>query len=58
MTLKEEQEYFEADVSPFEQYKAMLEQEKHQVLSEMAKGFRRYEPTSFYVKSGARKRLV
>jgi hypothetical protein len=28
MMLKEEQEYFETQVSPFEQYRAMLEREK------------------------------
>ena len=28
MTLKEESEYFETDVSPYEQYRAMLDREK------------------------------
>ena len=58
MTLKEECEYFETDVSPYEQYKEMLEQEKYQLLSEKVKGFGRYEPECYYVKSGQRKRLV
>lgn len=31
MTLKEEHDYFEADISPFEQYCSMLEQEKFQI---------------------------
>jgi hypothetical protein len=29
MTLKEETEYFETDISPYEQYRAMLEQERY-----------------------------
>ena len=58
MTLKEENEYFETDISPFEQYRAILEQEKYQSLSEKAKGFSRYEPESYYVRSGERKKLV
>ena len=52
MTLKEEQEYFETDVSPYEQYRAMLEQEKYQVLSEKAKGCGRFEPNCYYVRRG------
>lgn len=58
MTLKEECEYFETDISPYEQYKAMLEQEKYQIASEKTKGFGRYQPYSYFVKSGSRKRLV
>ena len=56
--MKEENEYFETDISPFEQYRAILEQEKYQILSEKAKGFSRYEPESYYVRSGERKKLV
>lgn len=58
MTLKEEREYFEADISPYEQYKEMLKQEKTQLLNEKAKGFARYEPFSYYASSGQRTRLV
>ena len=58
MTLKEECEYFETDISPFEQYNQMLEQEKYQLLSEREKRFDRYQPNCFYVKSGQRCRLV
>jgi hypothetical protein len=58
MTLKEETEYFETDVSPYEQYRAMLNQERQQILSEQMKGFGRYQPDSYYAASGARKRLI
>ena len=42
MTLKEESEYFETDISPYEQYRAMLNQESYQILSEQMKGFARF----------------
>ncbi len=57
MTLKEEHDYFEADISPFEQYCSMLEQEKFQIQREQQKGYAKYEPDSFYAREG-RKRLV
>lgn len=31
MTLKDENDYFEADFSPYEQYRRMLNQEKTQI---------------------------
>ena len=58
MTLKEEGDYFETDVSPYEQYRAMLEQESYQLLSEQMKGFGTYQPDCYYVSSGARRKLV
>ena len=58
MTLKEEGDYFETDVSPYEQYRSMIDQEAYQLLSEQMKGFSRFQPLSHYVKSGERKRLV
>ena len=58
MTLKEETEYFETDISPYEQYRAMLDQERYQILSEQMKGFARFEPETYYASSGARKNLV
>jgi len=36
----------------------MLEQEKYQLYCERGKGFGRFEPNSFFVRSGARKRLI
>jgi hypothetical protein len=55
MTLKEEGDYFETDISPYEQYRSMLDQESYQILSEQMKGFGRYQPDCYYVKSGARR---
>lgn len=58
MTLKEENDYFECDVAPHEQYHALLEMEHRQLLSEHARGFSYYQPDSHYVKSGKRKQLI
>lgn len=58
MTLKEEDDYFEVDFSPYEQYRKMLLQEKTQVKSEAAKGFHKYTPQSSFVRFGHRARLV
>ena len=58
MTLKEQGDYLETDISPYEQYRSMLEQETYQLLSEQMKGFSRYQPQSHYVRSGERTRMV
>lgn len=58
MTLKEEDEYCESDLSPYEQYKSMLEKEKFQIISEKSKGFYKYLPNQHFVKQGHRKELV
>eukprot|EP00347_Sterkiella_histriomuscorum_P011250 403373169 len=58
MTLKEEEDYCETDISPFEQYREMLKSEIYQIQSERVKGFYRYQPDSSFVKEGYRKNLV
>jgi hypothetical protein len=58
MTLKDEEDYFEADFSPYEQYRRMLNQEKTQVKNDQAKGTYRYMPQQGFVKFGHREKLV
>ncbi|CDW87491.1 cyclin-j-like protein [Stylonychia lemnae] len=58
MTLKEEEEYCETDISPFEQYREMLSREQYQIQSERVKGFYKYQPHSSFVSDGHRTRLV
>jgi hypothetical protein len=58
MTLKEEKDYYEADFSPYEQYRRMLTQEKTQIKNETMKGTNKYMPQSTFVTFGYRTRLV
>ena len=44
MTLKEEDDYFEVDISPYEQYRKMILQEKVQRASEVSRGMYKYIP--------------
>jgi hypothetical protein len=58
MTLKEEKGYFTSEISPYEQYRRMLETEKLQRQSDTCKGLYKYIPQESFIKQGIRTQLV